>query len=83
MISGSFASTCPFASCGSTATYVGMPSVEDTVRSKRPMSTVARYVAIGSASCHTHVVSPFAVAFERRTPFAIAVRPSGTLTVKS
>src|SRR6185295_11703825 len=60
-----------------------MPSIDDTVRSKRPMSTVERYVAIGSVSRHTHVVLPPLDAFERSTPFAIAVRPAGTVTEKS
>jgi hypothetical protein len=47
------------------------------------MSTVDRYVAVGSVSRHTQVVVPPLDAFERSTPFAIAVRPAGTETEKS
>src|SRR6478609_4516326 len=60
-----------------------MPSTSDVVRSKRPTSAVARYVAIGSASRHTQVVVPPPVLCEVSTPLAIAVRPAGTVTAKS
>src|SRR5215210_8573379 len=84
MISGSFESTWPFASCGSTATYTGVPSASrDSVKSKRPRVAVAKYGAIGSLSRQTHVVLPPAVPRDRSTPFAITVNPSGTVTEKS
>src|SRR6478609_9683453 len=60
-----------------------MPSMLEIVRSNFPTSTVVRYVVIGSASRHAHVVRPAAVAFERRTPFDIAVSPAGTVTEMS
>src|SRR4051812_33790272 len=55
----------------------------EIVRSNFPSVAVARYVAIGSVSFQTQVVLPPLVAFETRTPFANAVRPSGTVMLKS
>src|SRR6185312_12771932 len=82
-MSGSFRRTFPVGSCGSTATYEGTPAAVETVRSKRPSVAVARYGAIGSVSLQTQVVRPPLVACETRTPFAMTVRPWGTLTLKS
>src|SRR5262245_45835695 len=82
-MSGSLESTWPFASCGSTAMYVGVPSVVDVVRSNLPSVVVARYGAIGSPSCHVQVALPPACFSETSTPFANTVRPSGTLMRKS
>src|SRR5690349_18171508 len=82
-MSGSFRKTFPLGSVGSIATYDGMPSIFETVRSNRPSVAVARYGAIGSVSFQTHVVLPALVLFEASTPFAITVRPSGTETLKS
>src|SRR6266545_352083 len=53
------------------------------VRSKRPSVAVARYGAIGRLSRQTQVVAPPLEVWETSTPFAITVRPSGTVTVKS
>ena len=44
---------------------------------------MARYGAIGSVSRQTQVVRPPLVACETRTPLAITVSPSGTVTLKS
>src|SRR5215208_6659368 len=60
-----------------------MPLTLDLVRSNFPSVAVARYGAIGSLSRQTHVVLPPLVSFERSTPFAMTVRPSGTVTAKS
>ena len=60
-----------------------MPSTLEMVRSKRPSVAVERYGAIGSVSRQTQVVLPPLVAFETSTPFAITVRPCGTVTLKS
>ena len=53
------------------------------VRSNLPSVAVERYGAIGSFSRQTQVVFPPLVVFETSTPFAITVRPSGTVTAKS
>ena len=53
------------------------------MRSKRPSVAVDRYGAIGSVSCQTQVVRPWAVTCETSTPLAITVSPAGTLTLKS
>src|SRR6266568_949568 len=55
----------------------------ESVRSNRPRVAVARYGAIGELSRQTQVVAPALVAYETRTPFAITVRPAGTVTAKS
>src|SRR6476469_6608306 len=55
----------------------------ETVRSKRPRVAVARYGAIGSLSRQTQVVRPPDERCDTSTPFAITVRPSGTVTWKS
>src|SRR4051794_14737866 len=55
----------------------------EIVRSNLPSVAVARYVAIRSVSFQTHLVLPPLVTFETRTPFAIAVSPSGTAMLKS
>jgi hypothetical protein len=58
-----------------------MPAdVVEIDRSNLPSVVVARYGAIGSLSRQTHVVLPPLDLFESRTPFAITVRPSGTVT---
>src|SRR6476469_5480728 len=59
-----------------------LPTCE-TVRSKRPRVAVARYGAIGSLSRQTQVVRPPDDRCDTSTPFAITVRPSGTVTWKS
>src|SRR6476469_258611 len=59
-----------------------LPTCE-TARSKRPRVAVARYGAIGSLSRQTQVVRPPVVVLDTRTPLAITVRPSGTVTAKS
>src|ERR1043165_896526 len=83
MISGSLRSTFPVESVGSTATYAGGPWMFETVRSNFPSVAVARYGAIGSDSRQTHVVLPAVVSCETSTPFAITVRPWGTVIAKS
>src|SRR6478735_7204010 len=59
-----------------------LPTCE-TARSKRPRVAVARYGAIGSLARQTQVVRPPVEVLDTRTPLAITVRPSGTVTVKS
>src|SRR6476469_4083875 len=58
------------------------PTLE-IVRSNLPSVAVERYVAIGSVSFQTQVVLPPLDECETRTPFARAVRPSGTEMLKS
>ena|SRR5215218_2239757 len=60
-----------------------MPFTLEMSRSKRPSVEVERYGAIGSLSRQTQVVLPPVVSCDRRTPFAIAVMPSGTVIAKS
>jgi hypothetical protein len=55
----------------------------EMLRSKTPRVAVARYGAIGSVSLQTQVVFPALVACETSTPFASAVSPAGTVTLKS
>ena len=45
-----------------------------------PMSTVARYVAIGSGSSQLNVVFPACVSCDTSRPFETTVLPSGTVT---
>jgi hypothetical protein len=54
----------------------------EIVRLNFPIVLVARYGAIGSVSFQAHVVLPPLVVLDSSTPFAIAVRPSGTVTRK-
>ena len=82
-MSGSLRSTLPVESVGSTATYDGSPPASMvSVRSKRPSVAVARYGAIGEIARQTKVVWSPTVVRESSTPFAITVRPAGTVIVK-